>query len=143
MNNHIKKKITPEVKSFPIINTLTNQIKNLTKAINNLTKQHKSLEQSNYRIQVSMLILTVVTTAISISPVVNNIVESIFNKEPVSPITIVSCIISLILGLIIYIICRRIETVITGLSLEDRISVKDKLSYILKDSKGNIKKERR
>ncbi len=147
-------KIT-QVETILILDELNDQLRKLNENLVKSDNQSQKLEQSNYRLQWIMLILTAITAfvaiypfieaftlylALQLSPVISSMLR--INLLSNELIQILASIVTASLGILFaYITNRRVSNLYT-INLEDHIKLRDSLHIILRDKDGNIKEER-
>lgn len=139
---HNEQVISSQVETIFMLDELKDQIVKLNDNIEKSDKQSQKLEQSNYRLQKAMLVLTAIGVGIAAFPgvlyVFNQIspfVAQIFNKAeiPMAVLTVLSALISIAFSLLTF----KYEKKFT-----ETIRIKDTINIVLKDKDGNIKEIR-
>ncbi|HEV2339439.1 MAG TPA: hypothetical protein VGT05_01585 [Patescibacteria group bacterium] len=145
-NQHV---ISTQVETIFMLDDLLTKIKKLNSTIESSNRQSQKLEQSNYRLQIVMLVLTAISAGVAVYP----FLKVLFNSASASIssllmhlthftlisqdiVTILSTIGALIFSLITFFVEKRITKSIV---LRDHINLKETMTAILRDKDGNIK----
>jgi len=135
---HNAQLITTQVETIFLLDDLKDEIKRLTKTIEEAEIQNQKLEASNYNLQKAMFVLTAITTAIAVYPLLSLII-ALINKHlelsfPAIVITALSLLSSLFTGLLTY----KKVTVLT-----EKINLNDQFIAVLKNKYGNFKRSKK
>lgn len=140
-NQHV---VSAQVETIFMIDSLKSEIKKLNKTIAESNVKSGRLEQSNYRLQVAMLVLTGITTAIALFPFLQRLLVDfivpaltkstniVFSPNLVYFTTILSASLG---GLTAFLVEKKI--------IKDKVTISDSIQIILRDKDGNIKEIRK
>jgi len=136
---HNQQLISTQVETIFALDRLENKIKKLNKTIEAAEKQNQRLEESNYKLQKVMLILTAITTTIATFPVfaflIKLIAPLVTNLLNIASISIaLTSVLAALTSLIIGVLTYKYEKVFT-----EKITLKDRLQITLMDKDGKVK----
>lgn len=146
---HNQQVISTQVETIFMLDKLNGEIKILNKNLENSAKANQRLEQSNYRLQWAMLILTAITTGLAVYPVIKLVLQNLFTPNIFGfslPTVILSFIAAIITGIAAGAILARERKILGKLitvNLSDSIKLSDSVQMVVKDKEGNIKEERK
>lgn len=145
---HNQQLITTQVESIFMLDSLKEEINHLNKALENSDKINQKLEQSNYRLQWAMLLLTAITTFVTIYPILKEYMTSLFTTNifgfsltAATTGLIAAVLAGFIVGALLAIVKNKMNKIIIT-NIGDQIKLRDSVKIVLKDEDGNIKETR-
>lgn len=131
-----------------MLDSLGEKIDQLNKTLVDSGKINQGLEQSNYRLQWAMLILTAIATFTVIYPILKGYFVSLFvvnafgfSVTAATTGLIAALVSGLVAGALLGLAKRSLNKMVFT-NLGDQIKIRDSVNIVLKDKDGNIKEAR-
>lgn len=136
--------LSTQVETIFMLDSLKKDIKGLNKTIAESNIKSGRLEQSNYKLQIAMLVLTGITTAIALFPFLQKLLVDfvvpaltkstniVFSTNLVYFTTIFWAVLG---GLTAFLVEKKI--------IKDKVTISDSIQMILRDKDGKIKEIRK
>lgn len=129
---HNQQVISTQVETIFAVDELKKEITKLSNIIEKANRQSEKLEQSNYTLQVVMLILTAIATAVAVSPMISSITKYLISLiSTTSPAVLSTIITSLVSGVAGFATYSAFEEYLRNLSMHNKI-LKQNISAIEK-----------
>lgn len=146
---HNQQLISTQVETIFMLDELSEEIRELRKTIDNVNVQSDHLARSNYNLQIAMLILTGLATAVVVYPAVSWLFSYIISILPKALhfalsfefLVVFSTILSAIIGVIVTYGANKVAKHYS-VELHDSIHLKESGGIIVRDKDGRIKEER-
>ena len=147
---HNEQQIFTQVETVFALDSLQQEVSRLTSTIEKSNKQSKKLEQSNYRLQIAMFVLTAISTGIAVFAFLREFIsldsewlKQILNSLGAIPslellVTVIPALLSVIAGVTTFFIEKKAIKNFQ-IDIQEKNKVTDNFEALLQDKDGNIR----